>query len=110
MRGPVPSGLPGRPTGPGSRPITRDAGLREGRASAAIGPAACQWSTTGSKETGSDRTRKLTVRAAGRAVRGRRIIQRLLVVRLGGNRVLAPEPRESTGMAADTDWPGSARF
>ena len=42
----------------------------EGRASAAIGPAAWQWSTTGSKEAGCGRTRKLTVRAAGRAVRG----------------------------------------
>ena len=28
----------------------------------------------------------------------------------GEDRGLAPEPRESTGMAADTDWPGSARF
>ena len=27
----------------------------------------------------------------------------------GEDRGLAPEPRESTGMAADTDWPGSAR-
>ena len=27
----------------------------------------------------------------------------------GEDRGLAPEPRESTGMAADTDWPGNAR-